>query len=197
MSQLTPQQEQAMATLKANLHLPGGGYHALIVDLCREYLLPFQQVRAELKSAQVAIETQIQHQFERVTSDELTKQHWLSIIRNALVQLADGNQTVMQSLETSEPCLRVIERLQGELKDNAERDILIAEIDQAYETLVCKPLMAMLYTSPLYWELSTDLALMTVQKQQQFSDYPQHIQAMAYLLGLRQQAIKAPLITHG
>ena len=49
MTHLTEQQEAAMATFKENLHLPNGGFHKLIIELSKEFQLPFQKVRTVLK----------------------------------------------------------------------------------------------------------------------------------------------------
>ena len=75
MCELTTEQTDAIATFKHSLHLPGGGFHALIVELCREFQLPFQVVRSVLKQAQASIETKIRNQFDDVVASDLTKEH--------------------------------------------------------------------------------------------------------------------------
>ena len=66
MTNLTEQQEAAMATFKENLHLPNGGFHKLIIELSKEYQLPFQKVRGVLKKAQKDVERQIREDFSSV-----------------------------------------------------------------------------------------------------------------------------------
>lgn len=71
MTNLTEQQEAAMATFKENLHLPNGGFHKLIIELSKEYQLPFQKVRAVLKKAQ----KMLNDRYEK-TLPTLMTQYW-------------------------------------------------------------------------------------------------------------------------
>lgn len=180
---LTPQQH-AIATLKANLHLPNGGFHKLIVELSREYLLPFQTVRKVLKQSQKAIEKKIKHQLDDVSDDELTKDHWLSLIHASLTEKAKDNQPVMGKLQQNQLYQDAIQVLSQPTHTQDECEAVREQLAMAYEIEVYKPLTEMLYTSILYWKLPDDLYQMTEDKQLEFGGYPQHMEAVRHLLEL-------------
>lgn len=187
MHTLSSEQESAMALLKDNLHLPEGGFHKLILELCKEYLLPFQQVRAVLKKSQSAIEREIRDNFTHINENALTQENWINLIKQKLTILSKGNQPVMQSLTTSALYLKTTETLNMGLTSERSRDTIIANLFQIYESEVYKPLSAMLYTSDLYWYLSDDLAEMNHERCQKFHDYPQHMEAIEHLNNLKQK----------
>lgn len=193
MYQLTTEQADAMATFKHSLHLPGGGFHALIVELCREFQLPFQIVRSVLKQAQAAIETKIRDQFDHVVASDLTKEHWLKIIKDELNQRAKDNIPLMESLLDSEIYRQFLDQSKSPLRTEAERECLLEHLMQAYEQQVYKPLKAMLYTTVLQWQLPNNLLDMTEETRQLFNDYPQHMEASALLFKLSEQIKSQPL----
>ena len=112
----TPQQ-QAIATFKANLHLPNGGFHKLIVELAREYLLPFQAVRKVLKQSQKVIEKKVKHQFDDVSNFDLTQENWLNLIHTSLAKQAKGNLPVMEKLQQSQLYQDAIQALSQPIDD--------------------------------------------------------------------------------
>ncbi len=187
MSVLTEQQEQAISTFKANLHLPGGGFHTLIVELCKEYQLPFQKVRSVLKKSQTKIDKKIRTDFDSITESDLTKENWLAIIHQALVPLAKEMPPVMDSMLQSKAYKQVVASMNDEVEPKADQQQLMVDLEVIYEQQVCKPLKAMLYTTVLYWELSEDLFNMNEALRQKFSDYPQYMEATEHLFGLWQQ----------
>ncbi|PMH44483.1 hypothetical protein BCU68_02990 [Vibrio sp. 10N.286.49.B3] len=189
MSELTQEQENAMATLKGNLHLPGGGFHLQIVELSREFLLPFQTVRSALKKAQRVIEKKIKQDFANLDESELSKEHWLSIIKNNLTEQAENNRPIMDTLAESDAYRNATQLIADAIKTEDERAQTLDELAMAYEFQVYKPLMAMLYTTTLYWELSDDLMLMNADVCAKFSGYPQHAEAILHLLQLRDQTL--------
>ncbi|MFS1428113.1 hypothetical protein LMH73_013370, partial [Vibrio splendidus] len=144
MTHLTDQQEAATATFKENLHLPNGGFHKLIIDLSKEYQLPFQKVRAVLKKAQKDVERQIREDFTSVDDTVLSQANWVNIIKSKLVELAEENQTVMDKLQQNLKYQKVLSATNGSIASEDERDELIEELIQAYEKEVFKPLLAML-----------------------------------------------------
>lgn len=183
---LTPQQ-QAIATLKANLHLPNGGFHKLIVELAREYLLPFQAVRKVLKQSQKAIEKKIKHQFDEISDYDLTQENWLNLIHISLKEQAKNNTPVMEKLQQSQLYQDAIQTLSQPINDQAQRETAREQLAVTYEIEVYKPLTEMLYTSILYWKLPDDLYQMTPAKQQEFEGYPQHMEAVRHLLVLSEK----------
>lgn len=193
MSALTEQQEQAISTFKENLHLPGGGFHALIVELCKEYQLPFQQVRSVLKKSQTAVEKKIRLDFTHISASDLTKENWLAIIEQALIPLAEATPAVMDSLSQHEPYQQAVACIKQGVADEAQRQHLLVELEVIYEQQVCKPLKAMLYTTVLYWELSEDVFNMNEELRLKFSDYPQYMDATEHLFELWQQVKSAAI----
>jgi hypothetical protein len=193
MSHLSQAQESAIATFKQNLHLPGGGFHALIVDLSKEFQLPFQTVRAVLKNTQSTIEKKIFHQFDHVNESDLTKENWLHLIKHALGELAKDNQPLMESLVNSERYLKLAAELDEPLCSETQRERMLTDLALIYEHDVYKPLLAMLYTTTLYWELSSDLFTMDQAHRQMISDYPQHMEATAHLFDLKTQIESRPI----
>ncbi|SON52271.1 hypothetical protein [Vibrio tapetis] len=193
MSALTEQQEQAISTFKENLHLPGGGFHALIVELCKEYQLPFQQVRSVLKKSQTAVEKKIRLDFTHISASDLTKENWLAIIEQALIPLAEATPAVMESLSQHEPYQKAVACIKQGVADEAQRQHLLVELEVIYEQQVCKPLKAMLYTTVLYWELSEDVFNMNKELRLKFSDYPQYMDATEHLFELWQQVKSAAI----
>ncbi|MGV3002954.1 hypothetical protein [Vibrio sp. E150_018] len=183
---LTPQQ-QAIATFKANLHLPNSGFHKLIVELAREYLLPFQAVRKVLKQSQKAIEKKIKHQFDDVSDFDLTQENWLNCIHASLAEQAKNNLPVMEKLQQSQLYQDVIQTLSQPIKNQDQHEAVREQLAMTYEIEVYKPLTEMLYTSILYWKLPDDLYKMTQEKQQEFEGYPQHMEAVKHLLELSER----------
>ena len=153
MSNLTDQQEAAMATFKENLHLPNGGFHKLIIELSKEFQLPFQKVRTVLKNAQKDIEHQIREDFSNVDEGVISQTNWVNIIRLKLIELAKDNQSVMDKLKINPKYQKVLAATNASISSEDERDELIEELIQAYEKEVFKPLLAMLHTTKLYWKL--------------------------------------------
>ncbi|HCH02062.1 MAG TPA: hypothetical protein DEV85_09275 [Vibrio sp.] len=180
---LTPQQ-QAIATFKANLHLPNGGFHKLIVELAREYSLPFQAVRKVLKQSQKVIDKKIKHQFNEVSDFALTQENWLNLIHASLAEQAKNNLPVMEKLQQSQLYQDAIQALSQASENQDKREAVREQLAMAYEIEVYKPLTEMLYTSILYWKLPDDLYQMTAAKQQEFEGYPQHMEAVRHLLEL-------------
>ncbi|MEZ8353565.1 hypothetical protein AB6C45_20050 [Vibrio splendidus] len=195
MTHLTDQQEAAMATFKENLHLPNGGFHKLIIDLSKEYQLPFQKVRAVLKKAQKDVERQIREDFTSVDDAVLSQANWVNIIKSKLVELAEENQTVMDKLRQNLKYQKVLSATNGSITSEDERDELIEELIQAYEKEVFKPLLAMLHTTKLYWKLMLvdETCKMNEENREKFSDYPQHMQAAKHLYTLDQKLRSIPL----
>ncbi|MEZ8800991.1 hypothetical protein AB6D78_07325 [Vibrio splendidus] len=195
MTHLTDQQEAAMATFKENLHLPNGGFHKLIIDLSKEYQLPFQKVRAVLKKAQKDVERQIREDFTSVDDTVLSQANWVNVIKSKLVELAEENQTVMDKLRQNLKYQKVLSATNGSITSEDERDELIEELIQAYEKEVFKPLLAMLHTTKLYWKLMLvdETCKMNEENREKFSDYPQHMQAAEHLYTLDQKLRSIPL----
>ncbi|MCK6263865.1 hypothetical protein KP803_11355 [Vibrio sp. ZSDE26] len=190
MSELTPQQEQAIATFKSNLHLPNDGFHTLITELCKEYQLPFQKVRSTVVKAQRTVEKRIRHEFEQLNDNDLTKEQWLKSINLSLVALAKDNQSVMERLESDTNYVKALEMLDSSIDSEDHREELLELLYLAYEKTVFKPLAAMLHTNPLYWKLmlAEELYQMTEETRQKFSDYPQYMEAAETLFELDQKA---------
>jgi hypothetical protein len=181
MHSLSIEQAQALAFFKENLHLPGGGYHALIVDLSKEYLLPFQKVRSVVKKSQATIEKKIKQDFSTIQDSDLTKEHWLELVQKQLRLLAKENKPIMETL-TSHPLYTSIAlSIDKGIESNSEREQLKNDLYSLYETEVFKPLSAMLYTSNLFWILSNDLGEMDDDRCVQFSEYHQHLAAINHL----------------
>ena len=195
MTHLTEQQEAAMATFKENLHLPNGGFHKLIIELSKEFQLPFQKVRTVLKNAQKDIERQIREDFSNVNEGVISQKNWLNIIRLKLVELAEDNQSVMDKLKSNTKYQKVLEATNASISSEDEREELIEELIQAYEKEVFKPLLAMLHTTKLYWKLMLvdETCKMTEENRDKFSDYPQHMQAAEHLFTLDQKLRSMPL----
>ncbi|GEM77821.1 hypothetical protein [Vibrio superstes] len=195
MSELTSEQEHAIAIFKANMHFPKDGYHALIIELSKTYQLPFQQVRKVLMKAQTKIEKKLVHQFENITNDELTKESWLDSVNNELQKLAEDNTSVMQNLEQNINYQKALSAIQTTIQSEDEREIITEYLYLAYEKEVFKPLLAMLRTSPLYWKLmrAEEIMQMTPEHQQNFQDYPQYMEGANTLYLLEQQVRAAVL----
>lgn len=195
MTHLTEQQEAAMATFKENLHLPNGGFHKLIIELSKEFQLPFQKVRTVLKNAQKDIERQIREDFSNVDEGVISQANWVNIIRLKLVELAEDNQSVMDKLKLNPKYQKVLEATNASIESEDEREELIEELIQAYEKEVFKPLLAMLHTTKLYWKLMLvdETCKMTEENRDKFSDYPQHMQAAEHLYTLDQKLRAMPL----
>lgn len=183
---LTPQQ-QTIATFKANLHLPNGGFHKLIVELAREYCLPFQAVRKVLKQSQKVIDKKIKHQFDEVSDFDLTQENWLNLIHASLAEQAKSNLPVMEKLQHSQLYQDAIQALSQPIDTQDQYETVREQLAMTYEIEVYKPLTEMLYTSILYWKLPDDLYQMTPEKQQEFEGYPQHIEAVRHLLTLSEE----------
>ena len=195
MTHLTEQQEAAMATFKENLHLPNGGFHKLIIELSKEFQLPFQKVRTVLKNAQKDIERQIREDFSNVDEGVISQTNWVNIIRLKLIELAKDNQSVMDKLKLNPKYQKVLEATNASISSEDERDELIEELIQAYEKEVFKPLLAMLHTTKLYWKLMLvdETCKMTEENRDKFSDYPQHMQAAEHLYTRDQKLRSMPL----
>lgn len=195
MSQLTPQQEEAIATFKENLHLPGGGFHLLIIELCKEFQLPFQKVRNVLMKAQTKVEKKIRHDFSAVCESDITQETWLNSIRTKLAEMAQDNVPVMDNLLASEKYKKVLAALNVPIQNEYEREDILEELMQVYEKEVFKPLLAMLHTTKLYWKLmlAEDLNKMTTICREQFSDYPQHMEAAKILFELDEKVRAAKI----
>ena len=196
MTHLTEQQEAAMATFKENLHLPNGGFHKLIIELSKEFQLPFQKVRTVLKNAQKDIERQIREDFSNVDEGVISQTNWVNIIRLKLIELAKDNQSVMDKLKLNPKYQKVLEATNASISSEDEREELIEELIQAYEKEVFKPLLAMLHTTKLYWKLMLvdETCKMTEENRDKFSDYPQHMQAAEHLYTLDQK-LRSMLLT--
>lgn len=184
MSQLTPDQESAIARFKQHTHLPGNGFHAMIIELCKEYQLPFQPVRTVVMRAQAGIEAQIRADIKAVTDEQLTKAHWLTVIRAELAEMAGNTIPLMEQLTSSKRYLQVKEKLAKPELNAEEKEQILAELEDIYEYEVCNPLKAMLRTSKLFWAVKSELSEMTPEQRQKFSDYPQHMEATEHLLTL-------------
>ncbi|KZX57435.1 hypothetical protein A3712_04200 [Vibrio sp. HI00D65] len=195
MTHLREQQEAAMATFKENLHLPNGGFHKLIIELSKEFQLPFQKVRTVLKNAQKDIERQIREDFSNVDEGVISQTNWVNIIRLKLIELAKDNQSVMDKLKLNPKYQKVLEATNASISSEDEREELIEELIQAYEKEVFKPLLAMLHTTKLYWKLMLvdETCKMTEENRDKFSDYPQHMQAAEHLYTLDQKLRSMPL----
>ena len=195
MTHLREQQEAAMATFKENLHLPNGGFHKLIIELSKEFQLPFQKVRTVLKNAQKDIERQICEDFSNVDEGVISQTNWVNIIRLKLIELAKDNQSVMDKLKLNPKYQKVLEATNASISSEDEREELIEELIQAYEKEVFKPLLAMLHTTKLYWKLMLvdETCKMTEENRDKFSDYPQHMQAAEHLYTLDQKLRSMPL----
>ncbi|MGF1751696.1 hypothetical protein [Vibrio cionasavignyae] len=183
MSQLTVEQEDALATFKAALHLPQGGFHVLIVELCKQYQLPFQTCRAVLKKAQKSIESKIRLHFQDVENSELTQEHWLNLIHEALAELAKDNKPLMENMISGERYRTLVNDMQ-QPSDESAREMQLDQLLTIYEQEVYKSLGAMLHTSALYWELRDYLFAMSDEQLAKFADYPQHVTAIKHLLEL-------------
>lgn len=186
MSDLTPQQDVALATFKTNLHFPHGGFYALITELGKEYQLPFQTVRTAVMEAQRAIENKIRNDIDAVTEADISQENWRKMISEILVDLAKDNTPVMDSLLANKSYLKAVSSMNTPIGSEDDRAVILEYLMQAYEQEVFKPLLAMLRTSPLYWELmlAEELDKMTETYRAKFSDYPQYVEAAAHLFEL-------------
>jgi uncharacterized protein YdiU (UPF0061 family) len=186
MSNLTPEQEAALATFKENLHLPNGGFHTLITELGKEYQLPFQKVRSVVKQAQKNVERRIKSDFETIDADALTQANWIAAIRAELEELAKETESVMDKLKANPKYLNVSAAIEGVISTEDERDEWIEQLIQVYEKEVLKPLLAMLRTTKLYWTLMLvdETCKMTPEQREKFADYPQHMEAAEHLYEL-------------
>lgn len=193
MTQMTAKQEDLLAIFKANLHLPNGGFHALIVELACEYQLPFHTVKPVLKQSQKIIEKKIKTDVSNIIDYDLTQDNWLSIIKHSLEELAQNNRPLMDVLIQSQPYMNALHAIEKPIMNESEREEILENLALAYEQQVYKPLMAMLYTSKLYWRISDDLYQMTLEKQQEFSHYSHHMAATQHLLNLSEK-VKAKTI---
>ncbi|MDR9828859.1 hypothetical protein RCJ22_25050 [Vibrio sp. FNV 38] len=190
MDHLTDDQTQALATLKSNIHLPNGGFHRLIVELCKEYQLPFQKVRAVLKSAQSAIESNIQQASSSELDGLVTKEHWLSLITEQLVLLAKDNKPLLEVISQLERYVLTIDRINIMKQTGCTqqtKEEVIEDLCMVYEKSVYQPLKAMLYTTLLQWELRNDLQEMTNERRAKFGEYPMYMQATQHLFELYEQ----------
>ena len=196
MSNLTPEQEAALATFKENLHLPNGGFHTLITELGKEYQLPFQKVRSVVKQAQKNVERRIKSDFETIDADALTQASWIAAIRLELEELAKETESVMDKLKANPKYLSVIAAIEGAISTEDERDEWIEQLIQVYEKEVLKPLLAMLRTTKLYWTLMLvdETCKMTPEQREKFADYPQHMEAAEHLYELDQK-LRAKVLT--
>jgi|GEM_PF-2214092 len=196
MSDLSPQQEAAIATFKTNLHLPHGGFHALIIELSKEFQLPFQKVRTVVMDVQRSVERKIRQDFTSVTEHDLSKENWLALIKAELVEMAKDNVPVMEALTNNAHYIKALGAINAPIASEYDRDMIGEDLFLAYEKEVFKPLLAMLHTSSLYWELmlaAEDLEKMIEEYRAKFSDYPQHVTAAAHLFELQQQLNAAVL----
>ncbi|OBT13376.1 hypothetical protein A9264_06830 [Vibrio sp. UCD-FRSSP16_10] len=188
MSDLTPQQEQAIATFKTSMHFPGDGFHALIIDLCKTYQLSFQKVRKVLMSTQKAVEKKIRHQFDDVTADDLTQQAWLANVHRQLKDLESDNVTPIQTLQGNARYIKATSVIDAGITTEDVREAVLEDLFLAYEKVVFKPLASMLHTTPLYWKLmrAEEVSVMTDEYRLLFSDYPHHMQVTAQIFKLDQ-----------
>lgn len=184
MSNLTTDQEKALATFKHHLHLPHGGFHTLIIELCREFQLPFQKVRKVVKTSQKSIEKAIKEEFDSITERDLTKSHWLEIINAKLSSLAEQNKPVMENIINNQRYQKVVDAMSRPIENKQDRQDLLMDLAEVYESEIYKPLAAMLHTSILYWKLKVELDEMTKEQRTVFNDYPQFMQATEHLLEL-------------
>ncbi|WED22848.1 hypothetical protein L3Q72_05495 [Vibrio sp. JC009] len=190
MSELTAEQEHALTLFKERTHLPGNGFHALIIELCKEYQLPFQQVRTVFMESQAAIEKKIRTDFANTTDEQVTKEHWLSVIKSRLDELAADNPPIMEKLTSSNRYLKLKQALAKPINSEEEKALLLANLEDVYEFEVCKPLKAMLRTTSLFWAVKSELFEMTPEQRLKFSDYPQHMEATEHLLELAERIRK-------
>ncbi|MCL9773785.1 hypothetical protein [Vibrio methylphosphonaticus] len=186
MTDLTEDQEHALATFKAALHLPKGGFHVLIVELCKQYQLPFQTCRSVLKKAQKSIESKIRLNFQDIDNSDLTQKNWLSLIHATLTDLAKDNQPLMESMTGGTRYRKLISDMQ-QSSDDSDREMQRDRLLTIYEQEVYKSLAAMLHTSALYWELRDDLFEMSDERLAKFADYTQHVEAIRHLQQLSLQ----------
>ena len=195
MSELTPQQEQAIATFKANMHFPENGFHELILELCKTYQLPFQQVRKVVMSSQKKLEKKIRVQFDTLDSNELTQHAWRESVEAELIEMAKENVPVMTALQGNSHYLKATTALKTTIQSEDEREDILECLFLAYEKEVFKPLLAMLRTTKTYWQLmlADEIGKMTPDYQQKFSDYPQYMEAANHLFQLEAQ-VKALIL---
>ncbi|MGF1910951.1 hypothetical protein L4C38_16070 [Vibrio kasasachensis] len=195
MSELTPQQDAALAAFKANLHFPHGGFYTLITELGKEYQLPFQTVRTAVMKAQRAIESKIRNDIDAVSESDLSQDNWRKAINEILVELAKDNILVMDNLLANQSYLKAVSAMSTPIESEDERAAILEYLMQAYEKEVFKPLLAMLRTTSLYWELmlAEDLNKMTEAYRIKFSEYPQYVEAAAHLFDLDSQVRAAVL----
>jgi len=195
MSDLTPQQEETLATLKSNLHLPNGGFHKLITELGKEYQLPFQKVRTVVMTQQREVEKKIRHNYDSVTDEDLNQASWLASIKSTLTELSKDNVSVVDSVRNNPNYVKAMQALESPIESEDDRADILEWLMLAYEKEVFQPLLAMLRTTPLYWKLmmAEELNKMTEIYRQQFCDYPDHIAAAAILFELDEKARLRPL----
>ncbi|EGU29548.1 hypothetical protein VII00023_09059 [Vibrio ichthyoenteri ATCC 700023] len=196
MSELTPQQDAALAAFKANLHLPHGGFYALIVELSKTYQLPFQTVRSVVMKAQRDIEGKIRREPDCLSDIDLSQAHWRYVIDTALLALAQENTQVMDDLASNPSYQKALKAMSESIDSEDKREEILEWLMQAYEKEVLKPLLAMLRTSPLYWKLmlAEELSQMTETCRAQFHEYPQHVEAAAHLFDLDEKVRAMSLV---
>ena len=193
MSPLTLEQKSAIARFKDNLHLPGNGFHALIIEQCREYQLPFQAVRTVFMKSQASIEEKIRYDFRNIDDNQLTMEHWLSLIRNQLSELAASNVPVMEKLTSGKRYLELNATLSKDVKNTEQKEQIQNLFEDVYELEISKPLKAMLRTTSLFWAVKSSLFEMTEEQREKFGDYPQYMEAIEHLLDLAAQNDLLPL----
>ncbi|MEZ9233818.1 hypothetical protein AB4259_22460 [Vibrio amylolyticus] len=186
MSPFSLQQENALATFKNNLHLPNNGFHTLIIELSKEYQLPFQRVRKALINSQKSVERKIKQDFDNLVREDLSQENWLKLIRTELTELSKDNQSVLDNLNKNEMYIQAQALAEESISSEAVREEILEALFLAYEKVVFKPLLSMLHTSPLYWKLMRceELSQMTLETRLLFAEYTEYMEAAETLFQL-------------
>ncbi|MEZ8824762.1 hypothetical protein [Vibrio sp. 10N.261.55.A7] len=186
MSPFSLQQENALAMFKNNLHLPNNGFHTLIIELSKEYQLPFQRVRKALINSQKSVERKIKQDFDNLVSEDLSQENWLKLIRTELTELAKDNQSVLDNLNKNEMYIQARTLAEESISSEAVREEILEALFLVYEKVVFKPLLSMLHTSPLYWKLMRceELSQMTQENRLLFAEYAEYMEAAETLFQL-------------
>lgn len=177
-------QQQALATLKQNLHLPNGGFHILIVELCCEYQLPFQSVRRVVREAQSKIEQVIFDDVAAIFDQNLSQENWLKLIHQELEQMAKESVPVLDAMREDAVYKKIKSAAQLQSVDSETHTARLNDLNDVYQRVVYRSLKAMLHTSKLYWELKEKLFEMTDERCERFSNYSQHVKAIKQLQSL-------------
>ena len=103
----------------------------------------------------------------------------------------------MDNVLINQSYLKAVSAMNTPIESEDDRAEILEYLMQAYEKEVFKPLLAMLRTTSLYWDLmlAEELEKMTESYRVKFSDYPQYVEAAAHLFYLDEKT-RAMILTN-